>query len=118
MKHRQVGSSFGRDQDHREMLLRNLLTALCSNGSIVTTETKAKALKSIFDKLVTRAKKNSLASRRYVEMTLMEKRASKNFYENLLPKLDSRNSGYTSLVRLEKRAGDKAQQIRISVMGE
>lgn len=119
MRHRVSGTKFNVSYDHRRMLLRNLLTSLVTSGAITTTEAKAKALKSTFDKFITRVKKNDLSARRYAKQTLTTKEAYEKLFAELLPGLHTRSSGYTSLKRHDLvRPGDGAKQVTIQVIKE
>jgi large subunit ribosomal protein L17 len=119
MRHRVSGTKFNVDKDHRGMLIRNLLTSYVMHGQIETTEAKAKALKQSFDKMVTMAKKNTLASSRTVRNMLTNDDAMNKFVSEVLPKLQKRTSGYSSTeVIHEERAGDSARMMRIKMLTE
>jgi large subunit ribosomal protein L17 len=117
MRHRVSGTKFSVSYDHRRMLLRNLLTSLVLSGQITTTESKAKTLKSTFDKFITKVKKGDLASRRYAKQTLLTGEAYELLYKEVLPSIESRTSGYTTLKRHDiSRVGDGAKQVTIEVI--
>lgn len=119
MRHRVAGTKFNVSFDHRRMLLRNLLTSLVISGRVTTTESKAKVLKSSFDKFITRVKKDDLAARRFAKQTLLTNDAYTALYKEILPLLQSRTSGYTTLTRHEYlRVGDGAPQVTIQVIKE
>lgn len=98
----------------RKALLRDLVTDLILNGSIETTESKAKELKRLADKMVTLAKKNTLASRRQAaQLVRFEKDADNNFaiqklFNEIGPRFATRNGGYTRVIKTGFRRGDAA----------
>ena len=117
MRHRVAGTKFSVSYDHRRMLLRNLLTSLVESGYVTTTSSKAKALKGLFDKFITRVKKGGLASHRYARQTLLTRDAYEKLYRDVLPSLGPRNSGYTRLERYDKvRVGDGVSQVTIEII--
>lgn len=116
MRHRVAGIKFNVDKDHRQMLLRNLLTSFILYEDITTTEAKAKVLKSYFDKVVTRAKKNDLQSRRMLNKLVYDKKALVKLFDVLMPRLQSRTSGYATTEALGKRLGDSARMMRIKML--
>lgn len=119
MRHRVSGTKFNVDKDHRASLLRNLLTSYIIHQEITTTEAKAKALKSLFDKLVTRAKKNDLQARRMVATYITQPDAMVKLFDELLPKMQNRVSGYSTTVKLiGERAGDSSKMMTIKMLVE
>lgn len=119
MRHRVSGTKFNVDRDHRASLLRNLLTSYILHQEITTTEAKAKALKSLFDKIVTRAKKNDLQARRIVATYITQNDARVKLFDTLLPKMQSRTSGYSTTEKLiGERAGDSSKMMKIKMLVE
>lgn len=106
----------GRKKAHRNHVLRNLLTSLVLYERITTTESKAKDVKLLFDKIISRAKKqNELTGRRMLDAVLFEKNAVKKIYEVLLKRFEKRNSGFTKIYKLGPRVGDGAQKVIIEI---
>jgi len=107
-------SRLARNTAARKALLRDLITDLILNGSIETTETKAKELKRLADKMVTLGKANTLASRRQAaklirnEANAEGKDALKVLFEDIAPKFATRNGGYTRVIKTGFRRGDSA----------
>lgn len=105
----------GRTSDQRKALLRDLVTDLIINGRIETTEIKAKELRKLADKMVTLAKKNTLASRRQAaevirfEQAGEKQNALQKLFDEIAPKYAKRNGGYTRIYKLGKRQGDAAE---------
>ena len=102
-KHRK----FGRTSGVREALYKSLATALIEHGKIKTTEAKAKSMSGQVDKLVTLAKKQTLASRRLLLSQIGEKAVQK-LMTDIAPKFESRNGGYTRTTKLGQRRSDGA----------
>ncbi len=119
MRHRVSGTKFNVDKDHRNSLLRNLLTSYIMHEEITTTEAKAKALKTFFDKVVTRAKKNDLQARRIVNSYVTQSEAAVKLFDVLLPKMQNRLSGYSTTEKLVgERAGDSSKMMKIKMLVE
>jgi large subunit ribosomal protein L17 len=98
---------FGREFNQRKAFIKALLTALIEHNHIRTTDTRAKALRVEAEKLVTKAKKGTLASRRLLLRQVGVKAADKMFRE-VAPKFASRAGGYTRVVKLGQRTSDGA----------
>lgn len=108
------GRKFHREKDQRESLLEGLAEALIIHESIQTTITKAKEIRPIVEKLITRAKIGGLANRRYIIRKLQTKSSAHKLIDELAPKLSSRNSGYLRISKTVLRRGDNTQMARIS----
>lgn len=106
----------GRDSAHRKALLRNLSTSLIVHEQIETTEKKAMELRSYVDKLVTLAKKNDLHSRRQAAQIIFNvvadektgQTALQKLFDEIGPRYQDRNGGYTRVIKVESRRGDGA----------
>ncbi|MCR5786200.1 MAG: 50S ribosomal protein L17 [Acholeplasmatales bacterium] len=104
----------------RKALLRDLVTDLILNGQIETTETKAKELRKLADRMVTLAKTNTLASRRQAaKLVRFEKDENNNFaiqklFNEIGPKFATRNGGYTRIIKTSFRRGDAAPKAIIA----
>jgi len=105
-----------RKKDNRELLVRNLVTSLVLYESIKTTRAKAKVLKSEFDKIITRAKKNDLSAKRYVAGYILNKNAYKKMFEVIVPRYQKRNSGYTRTLAISNRLGDNSEMMLIEMI--
>ena len=115
MRHRVYGKHLGRDTGQRDILFKTLTKALFTHGSIETSEAKAKAIKGLIDKVVNLAKNKKTQVK--AQSFLNDKNLSERLIKEIVPKLGSRNSGYTSLVRLGTRAGDQTMMVRMSLIG-
>lgn len=98
----------GRNTDHRNAMLRNLVTSLFREDRIETTETRAKEVRSIAEKLVTVAKKNDLAARRQCLEYIYEEKVVRKLFDDIAPKYNERAGGYTRIVKTGFRKGDAA----------
>lgn len=113
------GRKFGRKRDQRAALLAGLSTQLILNHSIKTTLGKAKELRPHVEKLVTLAKKNTLASRRLVISRLDNNvEAAHYLVDVVVPSVSGRNSGYLRITKEDNRRGDNAEMARISFVDE
>lgn len=108
MRHHRVNRKFGRKTDQRRGLLRSLAEGLIKRGRIVTTEARAKELKSFAEKLITLARKDSLASRRLLISRLGTAARAERLIKIVAPKYKDRPGGYTRLVKLPPRRGDSS----------
>ncbi len=108
MRHGKKIHKLGRPTEHRKALLINLASALITHKQIETTDTKAKALKPYIDKLIATASQGTLHAKRQVARTLPNKAAFKELFENVLPKIEGRNSGFSRIIKNRVRRGDGA----------
>jgi large subunit ribosomal protein L17 len=117
-RHGYVGRKFGRERDQRRALIKSLAESLIIHESIETTLPKAKELRPYVEKLVTKAKKGDLASRRTVIASVMTIETAHKLVDDIAPKLNGRNSGYLRIERTKLRRGDHAQLARISFVDD
>ena len=115
MRHRLYGKKLGRNKNERVLLFKSLVHSLFLHGTITTTETKAKAIKGLVDKVINLAKNKH--TQRFLQSYLINKNLQKRLIKEIVPKLDDRVSGYTSLLRLGERPGDKSVLVRMSLIG-
>jgi len=102
VRHRVYGKHLGRDIDQRQALFKTLVRSLFLHGTIQTSETKAKAIKGLVDKIINSAKK---------------KNTQDKLVRVILPKLGDRTSGFTSIVRIGPRQGDQTTMVKMSLIG-
>jgi len=110
-----LNKKFGRQSAQRKALLKSLSTALILNGRIKTTETKAKSLRPEFEKLITKAKINTVHSKRLVS-GLLHKDVAKKLFTEIVPRYASRNGGYTRIIKLGVRKSDGAKMAYIEIV--
>lgn len=117
MQHRKANKKIGRTASHRLALFRNLIRALIISEKIVTTETKAKAIKPIIEKLITLSRKNDLSSIRLASVWLPDKTLLKKLMTTIAPRYITRPGGYTRIIKLGRRAGDAAPMVQFEFVG-
>lgn len=118
MRHRVYGKHLGRDKNQRTALFRGLIRSLILHESITTTQSKAKAIKGLVDKLISKSKQNGNASQRVVLSILPQLEVSKKLIEEIAPRYKNRTSGFTNMVKLGIRAGDGSMMVKMSLVKE
>jgi len=108
MNHGVSGRKLRRPSDHRNAMLRNLVTYLILNGRIVTTEARAKELRKVAERMVTLGKKGNIASIRQAKRVVNSKIALGKLFGELATKFGERKGGYTRFMRYKNRKGDGA----------
>ena len=112
------GPRLGGGPAHERLMLRNLATSLINHGRIETTETKAKRLRPVAERLVSFAKRGDLASRRRVMMQITDKSAVHKLFAEVAPLVADRQGGYTRITKLGFRKGDNAPMCVIELVLE
>ncbi|MBI4621232.1 MAG: 50S ribosomal protein L17 [Desulfobacterales bacterium] len=118
MRHQKAGRKLGRTSSHRKAMFRNMLTSLFEHEKIETTDAKAKELRKIAEKIVTLGKKGDLHSRRQVLRVISDKKIAKNLFDQIAPRYQSRNGGYTRIFKVGRRHGDNAPLSLIELIPE
>lgn len=108
MRHRKKSQRFSRPRAQKKALVKALLRAIIINERIITVTSKAKYISAEIDRLITKAKKDNLASRRLVYRKLGDHLLVKRLFEVIGPRFKSINGGYSRIVRLMPRKGDGA----------
>ena len=122
MRHRVAGRRLGRSSGHRRALRRNLITELFRHERIKTTEAKAKAIRSDAEKLITLAKRGlqddsyNLHARRQAVAALNDPAIAKKLFDELAPRYEEREGGYTRLYKLGRRQGDGAPLVVLELV--
>ncbi len=98
----------GRTKPHREAMLANMAMSLFTHRVIKTTDAKAKALRPMVDRIISTAKKDTLASRREVARTIKNKEVFKKLFTEIVPQFADRLSGFSRVIKLGVRRGDGA----------
>ena len=114
MRHKHGYRKLSRTSSHRKALLKNMAIAIIEREKIETTVPKAKELKRFIEKLVTSARNADLNTHRYVFAALQSKEATKKLINEIAPKYESRNGGYTSIIKTRIRRGDATPMAFIS----
>ena len=102
------GPRLGGSPAHEKLMLANLANSLFKHGRIHTTETKAKRLRPLAERLITKAKRDDLAARREVRKTINEKEVFVALFSEIAPRYANRDGGYTRIVKTGPRKGDAA----------
>lgn len=109
MRHRVKGRKLKRTASHRTATLRSLATSVLKHKRIKTTLAKAKEARTFVEKLITKAKRNDLHSKRLVASEIKDKEVVKELFAEIVPKIGDRPGGYTRVIKLGHRDGDAAQ---------
>ena len=99
----------GRPTDHRKAMIRNLVTSLLRNGRIETTVTRAKETKRMAERMITLAKRGDLHARRQVLAYVYDEDVVTKLFNEIAPEYETRNGGYTRILRVGPRRGDGAE---------
>ena len=118
MHNRKGFNRLGRKSSHRKALHRNMVTSLIKYEKIETTQAKAKEIRRTAEKLVTRAKVDSVHNRRIVAKTVYEKDAVNKLFTEVGPRFSDRPGGYTRILKLGKRSGDAAEMVILEFLAE
>jgi large subunit ribosomal protein L17 len=116
MRHKHGYRKLGRTSSHRGALLKNMAIAMVSAEKIETTLPKAKELRGYLEKLITKAKKGDFNAHRAVFAALQDKEATKKLVEEIAPRYNERNGGYTRIIKTRIRRGDAAPMAFISLV--
>jgi large subunit ribosomal protein L17 len=110
MRHLKRTAKLGRTSEHRNAMLANLVCSLIEHKRITTTLAKAKAARSVAEKLVTLGKRGTVHDRRLAVARLHQESAAKILFKDIAPAFKDRKGGYTRIIKLEQRQGDAAQR--------
>lgn len=116
MRHRVKGRKLKRTESHRAALMRALSTSLLKHKRIRTTVAKAKETRTYVEKLITKAKKGDLHSKRQVMEVIKDKEVVKELYSEIIPKIGDRPGGYSRVIKLGNRMGDAASMAIIELV--
>lgn len=110
MRHLKRTAKLGRTSEHRNAMLANLVCSLIEHKRVTTTLAKAKAARSVAEKMVTLGKKGTLHARRLATARLHQASAAQILFKEIAPAFKDRQSGFTRIIKLEQRQGDAAQK--------
>ena len=110
------GRRFGGDAAHQRLMMANLAASLFAAEAIVTTEAKAKALRPVAEKLITKARKGGLHNHRQVVAYLGDREMASKLFDDIGPRYTERPGGYTRILKLGPRKGDNAPMARIELV--
>jgi len=112
------GARLGGSPAHQKLILSNLATALFEHGRITTTEARARVLRPVAEKLITKAKRGDLHNRREVLKTIRDKSVVHTLFTEIAPTFEERPGGYTRITKIGPRKGDNAPMAVIELVTE
>ncbi len=110
------GKRFGGSAAHQKAMMANLVASLIAAEGIVTTEAKARALRPVAEKMITKAKKGGLHNHRNVVSFLRDREMASKLFDEIGPRYEDRQGGYTRIIKLGPRSGDNAPMARIELV--
>jgi large subunit ribosomal protein L17 len=118
MRHRKTVKKLNRNASQRKALLRNLVTELLRHGKIRTTMAKAKAMRSLTERMITLGKRGDLHARRQALRVIQSKDVVHELFDTIAAKYAERQGGYTRIYKLGQRQGDAAPEALIELVEE
>lgn len=115
MKHAVKGKQLNRNSSQRRSLFKNLMVSLITHGKIKTTHAKASAVRASFEKLITKAKRNTIHSRRLIDKQLNRRQLVNKLVDEIAP-LINRPGGYTRITKIGQRRGDAAEMVMLEII--
>ena len=116
MKHRRGFNPLGMMSAHRKAMIRNMVTSLFRLERIRTTKAKAKEVRRTAEKLITRAKDDTVHNRRIASNRLYDEAVLAKLFTNIAPRMKERNGGYTRIIKLGERKGDAAELVILELV--
>ena len=110
------GRRFGGSSAHQKSMMANLVASLIAAEAITTTEAKAKAVRPIAEKIITKAKKGGLHNHRQVVAFLRDREMAARLFDEIAPRYTDRAGGYTGILKVGPRHGDNAPMARIELV--
>ena len=118
MRHAKAGRRLGRKTSHRIAMFRNMVTSFFNHEKITTTDSKAKELRPIAEKLITLAKRGDLHARRLAASYIRDTKTVAKLFTQIAPRYQERDGGYTRIIKLGIRPGDNAEISIIELVEE
>src|SRR6056297_1780525 len=118
MKHKVGFNRLGRKPSHRKALHRNMVTSLFKYERIRTTKAKAREIRRTAEKMITRAKVDSVHNRRMIARDLKDKAILAKLFVEIGPRFRTRPGGYTRMLKIGHRAGDASEMVILELVGE
>jgi large subunit ribosomal protein L17 len=116
MNHKKGFNKLNRNASHRRALLRNMATVLFKHERIVTTKAKALELRRVAEKMITRAKEDSVHNRRLIGEKITDQAILAKLFTDIGPRMKERNGGYTRILKIGFRAQDAANMVVIELV--
>lgn len=118
MKHKAGFNKLSKKASHRKAMTRNMVTSLFRHERITTTKAKAKAIQVTAEKMITRAKVDSVHNRRIIAKNIADKAVLAKLFTELGPRFKERAGGYTSIIKIGPRQGDAADMVILEFVKE
>lgn len=118
MRHNKAGRRLGRTTSHRIAMFRNMVTSLLNHERVVTTDAKAKEIRSVAEKMITLGKRGDLHAMRQAAAYIREKSVVTKLFSTIAPRYKDRQGGYTRIIKLGQRLGDAASLSVIELVQE
>ncbi len=118
MRHNKSGRTLGRKPDHRQHMMRNMVTSFLEKEKITTTVTRAKELRMLAERMITLGKRGDLHARRQALQVIRDPKVVAKLFEMIAPRFSDRPGGYTRIIKLVNRQGDNAPMAIIELVEE
>lgn len=118
MRHGKAGTKLGRTSSHRQAMMRNMVTSILKHERITTTDSKAKELRRLTEKMITLAKRGNLHARRQALACVRDREVVAKLFSDLAERFRAREGGYTRIIKKGYRDGDNAPLSVIELLGE
>ena len=118
MRHNKSGRRLGRNSSHRSAMMRNMVTSLIAHERITTTDSRAKELRKMADRMITLGKRGDLHARRQALQVMRDKDVVAKLFDRIAPRYQERPGGYTRILKLGNRLGDNASMSIIELVEE
>lgn len=118
MRHNKSGKRLGRNSSHRAAMLRNMVTSLIEHEKITTTDSRAKELRKVVDRMITLGKRGDLHARRQALSVIRDSKIVAKLFDVVALRYKERPGGYTRILKLGARTGDKASLAIIELVEE
>ncbi len=116
MKHRMGFKRLGRNRSHRIALYKAMATALFKYERIRTTEVKAKEMRRVVERMISRARRDTVANRRLIARSIQDKAVLAKLFKDIGPRFASRPGGYTRILKLGPRYGDASEMVLLELV--
>ncbi len=116
MRHLKKGRKLNRDKEHRKAMFSNMVTSLLRHERIKTTTPKAKEVRRYCEKIITRAKENTLHNKRIVMKKIKDRDIVAKLFDEIAPRYKNINGGYTRIIKMGNRLGDGAEMSIIELV--
>ena len=110
------GRRFGGSSQHQKLMMANLVASLIAAEGITTTEAKAKAMRPVAEKMITKARRGGVHNHRQVVKFLGDREMASKLFDEVGPRYEDRPGGYTRIIKLGPRHGDNAPMARIELV--